>query len=280
ISTTTTTTTTRTTTITKTTTTQTSIKISSNTSTEAEVLNVCKKEAMNKRKENHCPCQNSSTDSMCDNQSGELCSFNDINNRKPLMTFTFGDGSTQYSNKTPLDFDFNTSYKQVFQSNIRGGKFAFVNRVPDYYDTWYTGELDHTENDNDGYMLLANVEKNNTQLFSYSMNNLCVGLKYEFSAYLANVIRDELNSPKPNVRFEVWTTTENGTLLARLCTDSISQCTNMTWVKYGISFVAQNSSVLLLIISNAGGRHGNNLAIDDINIRVCSNNYSGFSSSG
>ncbi|CAF2127883.1 unnamed protein product [Rotaria magnacalcarata] len=191
------------------------------------------------------------------------------------MTFTFGDGSTQYSNKTPLDFDFNTSYKQVFQSNIRGGKFAFVNRVPDYYDTWYTGELDHTENDNDGYMLLANVEKNNTQLFSYSMNNLCVGLKYEFSAYLANVIRDELNSPKPNVRFEVWTATENGTLLARLCTDSISQCTNMTWAKYGISFVAQNSSVLLLIISKAGGRHGNNLAIDDIKIRVCSNSKSG-----
>ncbi|CAF1262667.1 unnamed protein product [Rotaria sp. Silwood1] len=50
----------------------------------------------------------------------------------------------------------------------------------------------------------------------------------------------------------------------------------MTWSKRGVSFVAHTSSVVLLMISEAEKGDGNLLAIDDIKVRVCSINHSGF----
>jgi hypothetical protein len=58
-------------------------------------------------------------------------------------------------------------------------------------------------------------------------------------------------------------------LLAQVATGNISATQDMTWVKYGLSFTATTTSVTLLLISNAPGGYGNDLAIDDITFRVC-----------
>ena len=68
--------------------------------------------------------------------------------------------------------------------------------------------------------------------------------------------------------------------LAQLITDDIPECNSMTWWKYGLSFVASNRSVVLLMISNATGGFGNDLAIDDIELRVWSTADFGFCPSG
>jgi hypothetical protein len=117
------------------------------------------------------------------------------------------------------------------------------------------------------------------------VHNLSIGFRYEFSAYLANVHRKQTLisiRPEPNLRFEVQNPTLNNQLFAQLRTDGISAQEKMTWSKYGLSFVTSSSSVVLSLISNVriSGRLGNDVAIDDIELRVCSTNHSGYCPTG
>jgi hypothetical protein len=208
-----------------------------------------------------------------------LCSDNEITNGKSLLLITFGCGSDQYSDKTPSSFNFSTDYVQKFDSNIGNMDFAFLNAVPKLEQIIYRyhhGAQDHTKNDNGGYMYFVNILERNIPLFNSTVNNLCIGLCYEFSMYLANPMQDLLvSAPKPNIRFEVRNATNNDQLLAQFSTDNISSYEKLTWSKYGLSFNASSASVVLLIRSNVKEGYGNDLAIDDIELRVCSTNHSG-----
>ncbi len=226
-------------------------------------------------------------------ESVGLCSINDTTDGKPLFSITFGSNSGQYSSEKPSSFGFSTSHRQRFASPIDEGMFSFVNLVPEQknvfsLDIWLNGDInkgwDHTENDTDGYMYIVNVAGGNSKLFRYTVNYLCIGLRYEFSAYLANVLVKYLVDAdsllQPNIRFEVRNATNENQLLAQFSTDDIPAYEKLTWSKYGLSFNASSSSVVLLMISNAGGGDGNDLAIDDIELRVCSTNHSGFCPAG
>jgi hypothetical protein len=149
-----------------------------------------------------------------------------------------------------------------------------VNKIPSSFVEWHGGALDHTPNDVDGYMYFVNVGEIGSQLFNSTVNDLDTGLRYEFSAYLTNIRKKGNDSKKPNIRFEVRTVTDQNDLLANLSTGDIPEYDNMTWSKYGLSFIALNSSAILLMISNVGKGKGNDLAIDDIELRVCSTLYS------
>ena len=133
---------------------------------------------------------------------------------------------------------------------------------------WHSGARDHTVNGNDGYMYLLNVGAKNSVIFESTIKNLSAGVRYEFSAYLANVENKNSKNSNPNLRFEVRTL---GGLLERQDTNGIPKCKNMNWQKYGLSFIAPTNSVTLSMISNVGDERGNNIAIDDIEVRACSN---------
>ncbi|CAF4248609.1 unnamed protein product [Rotaria magnacalcarata] len=51
-------------------------------------------------------------------------------------------------------------------------------------------------------------------------------------------------------------------------TGDVPACYNMSWSKYGISFKATHSSVVLLMISNVAEGNGNDVVVDDIELRV------------
>ena len=168
----------------------------------------------------------------------------------------------------PNDFNFsNTNYTSVMPPE-KNGEFVFVNKVPKFHDVFYTGSLDHT-NDSNGYMYLINIGANNSELFNMSIDSLCTGTCYECSAYLANVVK-LFDSPKPNIRFEVRPT-DDTSVVAQYNTGRISQFENMTWCKHTVSFRAPKQSVTLLLITNVVGENGNDVAIDDIELRVCPN---------
>jgi len=196
------------------------------------------------------------------------------------MLITFGSGLDQYSKETPSSFNFTTTHQQTFQSSINDGMFGFVHTVPDYFSQWHTGASDHTTKDQRGYMFLVNVaDGRDSKLFTSTVNGLCIGLRYEFSAFLANVVVESLLTmglSQPNVRFEVRASTAQNDSLVEPITGEISQYSKMTWTKYGVSFNASSSSVTLLMISHVPGGLGYSIAIDDIELRVCSTVYSGF----
>ncbi len=221
-------------------------------------------------------------------ESVGLSSINDTTDGKPLFSITFRSNSGQFSNEKPSSFGFSTSHQQQFASPIDEGMFGFVNLVPEkkmgILNIWLYGEKnkgwDHTENDINGYMYLVNVGANNSQIFRSTVNYLCIGLRYELSAYLANLIISSATAffpaLKPNIRFEVRNATNENQLLAQFSTGDIPEYEKMTWLKHGLSFTATSSSVVLLMISNTEGGDGNDLAIDDIELRVFSTNHSGF----
>ncbi len=204
-------------------------------------------------------------------ESVDVCSENGITNNKPVLSITFGSGTDEYSTEIPASFNFSTANEQRFKPNIEDGMFGFVNLVPNPYAVWHGGALDHTANDVGGYMFFINVgDQANRQLFRSVVINLCIGLRYEFSAYLTNVDKIQANRSEPNVRFEVRASTSTKRSLAQLITGDIPQYDNLTWFKYSLPFIAATSSVELLMVSHVGGKTGNDLAIDDIELSVYS----------
>jgi hypothetical protein len=198
-------------------------------------------------------------------ESVDICSDNDTTNNKPVLSITFGSGTNEYSTEKPDSFNFSTDYPQQNASPIHDGMFGFVNVVPYPYAVWHNGALDHTPNDVGGYMFFINVgDQEGRKLFRSVVNNLSIGLGYEFSAYLTNVDKKGDNRTKPNVRFEVRANTSTNRSLAQLITGDIPQYDNLTWFKYSLPFIAATSSVELLMVSHVGGKTGNDLAIDDI----------------
>ncbi|CAF4494567.1 unnamed protein product, partial [Rotaria sp. Silwood2] len=152
--------------------------------------------------QNTCSCPSGYTGPTCEVQSVELCPDNETRGKKLHLLVTFGNGSSQYSQVTPDRFNFSTSYTQQFQPITYDGSFSFINRIND--DTkgaWHTDATDHT-GDPGGYMFLVNADPRPGQFYNSTVNNLCIGLRYEFSAYLANIVRP-LGTIKPNVRFEI-----------------------------------------------------------------------------
>ena len=153
---------------------------------------------------------------------------------------------------------------------MQDGWFAIVNLVPGPFVVWHIGELDHTPNDTHGYMLLINAAYDAGTFFNATVQNLCAGERYELSVYAANIVKKP-GLIKPDISFVIQTTTDHR-LIAQLTTAPMSESDPMTWLKYGISFEAITSSVLLLMISEKAGGSGNDLVIDDIALRICSAN--------
>ncbi|CAF4321716.1 unnamed protein product, partial [Rotaria magnacalcarata] len=200
----------------------------------------------------------------------DICVDNATHKLGRVFLITFGNGSSLYSNKTPSDFNFTTAHTQNLQTSISFSHFGFGNKVSEHF-WWHNGSLDHTKDDDGGYMFLADVGNESHQpLFNYKVNNLSSGVCYEFSAHITNVAKSGPTQAKPNVRLEVWEKDKNNTLIAQASTGDLPECDTMSWSKYGVSFVPTSTSVTLLMVSNIFEANGNDIAIDDIELSVCS----------
>jgi hypothetical protein len=223
---------------------------------------------------NECTCITGFSGPTCEVQSVGLCLNEETFDTEPILLITFGNGPSQYSTSTPADFDFSTTYQQKFEPVTNDGMFSFINLVHnDFNDAWHTNATDHSE-DNNGYMYLVNADYKPGQFYNGRVDNLCIGLRYEFSVYLANLCKPS-GKINPNILFEVRSVDGN-VLLAQLESGDVAEHDTLTWEKYGFSFIATSSSVNLLMISNALGGGGNDLVIDDIALRVCAHEGSGF----
>ncbi|CAF1242344.1 unnamed protein product [Adineta steineri] len=205
-------------------------------------------------------------------KSVELCVGNSTANDKPLFLITFGNGTQDFSSNTSADFKFFTDHEQRFGPTIDHDQFAFVNKVPHHKTDWHDGVLDHTENDTNGYVFVIDIRaERGTVLFQSTVSGLCAGQNYEFSAYLASLNKKDTSDIKSNVQFQVRAPEITDKCLAQKNTGDIRQHDWMRWSKHCLSFNAPNSTVVLLMISNVYGRGGNDIAIDDIELRICPN---------
>ncbi len=152
------------------------------------------------------------------------------------------------------------------------GTYMVTNRTQLNGANWHTG-LDNTPDDESGYMLLFDSTDEPGTLFSILLEGLCPGTHYEFSAYLTNVVRPTAcggESIEPNVRFELRAPGTNE-LLGSIQTGALPTTPFLRWNPYGLTFTLpeDQDAVQLLLINSAPGGCGNDLAIDDISLRIC-----------
>ncbi|GHT75955.1 hypothetical protein FACS189413_00420 [Bacteroidia bacterium] len=126
-----------------------------------------------------------------------------------------------------------------------------------------------------GYFMFVNADYDPGQFYQLRIDNLCSGSTLYFSAWILNIVQDP-DRIQPNLRFEVYDGSNPTQLLTSYNTDIIgpdyitSNGTDIgNWNRYGFTFPTTSSSVILKIINNAPGGNGNDLALDDIQVRFC-----------
>jgi hypothetical protein len=135
--------------------------------------------------------------------------------------------------------------------------------------TWYVIS-DHTSpgDASRGYMLSIDATVDPGQFYVHRIDGLCAGTKLYFSTWIVSLLKVQLEH-KANLIFTVEDL--NGNMLAQYYTGNIPDV-DPAWKSYGFEFTVPEgeSSVVLRIINNGSGSSGNDLAIDDIEIRFCS----------
>ena len=159
-----------------------------------------------------------------------------------------------------------------YTTNPVGGSYFVTNTPRLNGGAWHDGQ-DHTPGDTDGYMLLFDATNEPGEFYNRVLEGLCPGTRYEFRVWVANVVVPSacsFSSIEPDLRFELRHPVTNE-LIGSTETGPISTAESLTWQPYGLTFNLPDDldRLRLLLINNAPGGCGNDLAIDDISLRVC-----------
>lgn len=175
-----------------------------------------------------------------------------------------------------------------FQPNpattIQEGEYALV---PDTNATGYGATFgnfsDHTPGDTNGRMLFVNAAFESSEFFRRRFN-VASGGSYTFSAYVINVTGGS-GFVEPNILFEARNSS-NGVIIAAQPTGNISFNAAGTWTQYSFTFLATSNQIDLILRNNQTGGAGNDVAIDDIELRIAAdrgdapNTYATLNASG
>jgi gliding motility-associated-like protein len=189
----------------------------------------------------------------------------------------FGSGTPQYNTAPQSTFGFSTTFKAWNKAQTNDGYYSIVNKIPNDFqlqgtNVWLSGN-DHTSNDGKGYMLLVNGDQTLGEFYRDTVDNLCLGGTYEFSSYLANIFKPANAFPTPQtsippqVRFEIRDLT--GKVLDSVSTGNINNTATLSWNRYGLTFAAPSTSIILVMVSTASSGTGNDIVLDDIAFKPC-----------
>ncbi len=157
---------------------------------------------------------------------------------------------------------------------------TYTNALKDY---WYTSTPDHTTGDfYEGRYMIVNADYNPGTFYTIRIDDLCPGTKLYFSAWIGNLMnpygaafttggRNLSDFADPNLLFELKDAV-TGTVLAEFTTGNIPKVNSRAefWKQYGFTFTTGSSpSVILTLKNNFKGGNGNDLGLDDIQIRIC-----------
>ncbi|MDR2563720.1 MAG: hypothetical protein LBC98_07235 [Prevotellaceae bacterium] len=135
---------------------------------------------------------------------------------------------------------------------------------------WYSYD-DHTfaGDTTKGYMMVINAGSEKKLLYHTDLDGLCIGSKLNVSAWIGNLTKANLAPQEhPNLRF-VLTDPANGDVLAEYITGEIQPEQTADWKLFGFAYTSTGAAVQLSIYNAATGNGDNDLAIDDVEIRLC-----------
>jgi gliding motility-associated-like protein len=139
---------------------------------------------------------------------------------------------------------------------------------------WAHGFGDHTSpsDPNHGYFLTFDATASSGQFYQFDIDNLCDGKILKFSIYLMNINPTTYNGVLPNVM--IWLENiSTGASIHSFLTGNIPRTASPTWVLYEFAFLipVNVSNIRVHVVNNvsAGQTNGNDLAIDDIEVKLC-----------
>ena len=170
-----------------------------------------------------------------------------------------------------------TTYQNVNQCP-QDGEYLVASYTDCYNGTWQNVTEDHTPGDVNGNMLIVNAAQGAGEFYKEPITGLCYGTTYEFSIWVINLMNNlptngcYLKSPVPldpdvTLRIE----TPGGQILQTINTDRVPRSATPTWLRYATVFTLPpgQNSVVVNVINNGPGGCGNDLALDDIQLRPC-----------
>lgn len=189
----------------------------------------------------------------------------------PIFFENFGSG-LDYGPSLPAGV---TNYTYVNSGFPDDGQYTLYHRtnlIPNSQNWLYS--LDHTPDNEpnglNGKCLIVNASNSPGQFYKRTVTGLCSNTRFEFSAWVLNILNATTNGLPINVTFEIWDATDT-VLLQSGTTGNIPNTFSPVWNQFGLVFTmpAGQTSVILKMRNNGVGGNGNDLAIDDIMFRAC-----------
>ncbi|MDA1210403.1 MAG: hypothetical protein O3A41_05145, partial [Bacteroidetes bacterium] len=167
-----------------------------------------------------------------------------------------------------------TTYTCYTAGDMEDGEYIVTNTSNGLNAGWHQNMEDHTIGDTNGRMLFVNADIPVGEFYRRTIS-LDPNTDYSLSAWISTVYDTDTgicvpNSVPSNVRFRV----ENmsGGILQETVTGNIANGPDPDWQEYSIAFnTGTNTNVQLVLLNNAPGGCGNDIAIDDISLSQLNN---------
>ena len=189
----------------------------------------------------------------------------------PIFFENFGSG-LDYGPPLPAGITNFTYVNSGFPNDGQYTLYHRTNLIPNSQNWLFS--LDHTPDNEpnglNGKCLIVNASSSPGQFYNRTVTGLCSNTRFEFSAWVLNVLNATTNGLPINVTFEIWDATDT-VLLQSGATGTIPNTFSPVWNQFGLVFTmpAGQTSVILKMRNNGIGGNGNDLAIDDIMFRAC-----------
>ena len=173
----------------------------------------------------------------------------------------FGSGAVG-SYGAPLAGQTSYHYNEGNVNPTQDGYYSVVGSTTDF--AWWStpSTFDHTSNDGTGRMMAINASYDQGVFFRRKFTSLVPGKSYKFSAWLMSMSNDAI---KPNATFQVIDPA-TGVVLNQVSTSNIT--THHVWNEYSMNFVPTSTELDLVLLNNAPGGDGNDIALDDIRFEM------------
>jgi gliding motility-associated-like protein len=201
----------------------------------------------------------------CHTSAGQVCL--DLS-KEPAVNQSFGQagssvslaGRTTYLASTDL-CPVDGTYKVT--DAVDGSCFMYL---------WHSIPEDHTPNDVRGNMLIVNASDEAGAFYTHPLTGLCSGTPYEFSVWGINLLKPGICSAPVLPELTISIETEGGQVIQTINIGVIPQSATPTWQRFSAVFTApeQVEGVVVKLINQQGaGGCGNDLALDDIQLKQC-----------
>lgn len=188
--------------------------------------------------------------------------------KDPVFTLNFG---TISKDRVPTMYNLK-NYNKTTGPCPKDGFYSFAATTGNCFEgKWHNLPEDHTPGDINGKMMLVNASEKPGDFFVMTITGLTPGAKYRVSGWFANICKYAsgcIPTP-PAIEIAVHA---NNKILSSFKTGEIKPAAVPQWQNYTGEFVmAANTDVISLQMKDlTPGGCGNDFALDDIEINMCS----------